>query len=499
MGGNGLARIGLAAASGALLVLGYQPFAYSAVGWIALTPLLIALRGVGAGAAIGLGWLTGTLTCLGVAGFWIWSAASAYFGLSASVAALFTIGVTQIFVAPFFALFGLLASLCVRSRAHFFLVPAAFVASEYARAALVGNPWELLGHSQRTLTLVQVVGLTGVYGLSFLLALTANAAAELVEALRRARHRAGIDIGRVIVAAASALLVAALVLAYGRWRLREDTATSAELPVLLVQGNIADRERARPDRAGEAVRRYIELTQSVTPLPPLVLWPENAIAVFPESNTALLEPLRDLVERDAVTVLAGAPRAGDRPGVAAIYNSVYAFAADNGRAVYDKRYLLPFVERFPLRPQDGPYMRGTSDDPISIASVRAGILVCYEVIFPAASRGAIADGANLLVNLSNDTWFEAGAGPAQHWELARFRAVEDGVSLVRATNTGISGAFDPNGRELARLPVDVAIASAVTVPLRAGGTFYARHGEWFAGACRVAVFLALVPIVRRRR
>src|SRR5512143_999300 len=75
----GLARVGLAALSGALYMLGYQPFAQSAVGWFALAPLLIALRGAGTGAAIGLGWLTGTITCLGVAGYWIWSAASAYF------------------------------------------------------------------------------------------------------------------------------------------------------------------------------------------------------------------------------------------------------------------------------------------------------------------------------------------------------------------------------------------------------------------------------------
>ena len=90
---------------------------------------------------------------------------------------------------------------------------------------------------------------------------------------------------------------------------------------------------------------------------------------------------------------------------------------------------------------------------------RAGILICYEVIYPALARDAVGAGADLLVNLSNDSWFDAGAGPAQHYALARFRAVENGVALLRATNSGVSGAFDPNGREIARLPADVAAAA----------------------------------------
>src|SRR5262249_39685709 len=137
--------------------------------------------------------------------------------------------------------------------------------------------------------------------------------------------------------------------------------------------------------------------------------------------------------------------------------------------------------------------------PIRVAGARVAPLICFEIIYADLARTLVADGADVLVNFSNDSWFDAGAGPAQHYELARFRAIENRISLLRVTNSGVSGAFDPSGRELARLPVDVPAAQAVSVPLRAGGSFYTRHGDWFAWLCTVAVAIRLCDALRRRR
>jgi len=483
-------RCAFAVASGALLTVGYQPFALSAAGWIALAPFLIAVDGASGLAAIGLGWLTGSITGLGVAGYWIWRAAIDYFGVAPLSAAAFTLGVIEVFVAPFFALFGLLAVRCGGGVRRLLLVPAALVSSEYARALLLGNPWELLGHTQRSLAVLQIASLTGVYGVSFLLALTATA---LVDALRPGRGARG----RRLLCATVAVGAVTAVLALGAWRLAIVSPAEGEARVLLVQGNLSNAQRS-PAAVARALQVYLELSKSVRPVPPLVIWPENAIPIFPEENASLLAPLREWVARTDVTVVAGAPRAGDRAGAVALYNSVYAVSADGMRSVYDKRHLLPFVERFALRQQDGPYLPGDVAAAVPLGSVRAGFLVCYEIIFPGAAGTPIASGADLLINLSNDSWFEAGAGPAQHWELTRWRAVEDAVSVVRATNSGISGAFDPQGRELARLPARTAVAGAVGVPLRSGGSFYARHGDWFALACVATVALGLAPLKRRR-
>jgi apolipoprotein N-acyltransferase len=348
---------------------------------------------------------------------------------------------------------------------------------------LVGNAWALLGHSQRALILLQSASVTGVYGLSFLLALSATLVAEAWR--QRAWRDAAIVWSRPVMAAqiGGAIVALAAVLGFGAWRLRHPPPATATFTAALVQGNIANAERARAEHAPEIIDRYLTLTASVQPLPPLVIWPENAIPVFPEDNAPLITPIRTFLRRAASALLAGAPRAGSRSGSAAIYNAAYLFTAERSAAVYDKQRLLPFVERFVLRPRDTPYLAGSANLPIDRGGARLGVLICYEVIDASLAAGAIARGANLLVNLSNDSWFDAGAGPAQHYELARFRAVESGLALLRATNSGISGAFDASGRELIRLPPGVPAAAAVEVALVDRPSFYARHGDWFAASC----------------
>jgi apolipoprotein N-acyltransferase len=476
-------RCALASASGLLLIASYWPFALSAVAWVALAPLLVAVDGARARTALALGWLTGTIGGLGVTGYWIWCAASDYFGMAPIVAAAFTVGVIQIFVAPFFGLFALLVALLRRAPARILVIPAALVASEYARAMLAGNAWELLGHSQRALPLVQIADVAGVYGLSFVLALTATAAASLFP-FRPSTDEAGRRGAPCLVAAAAV----SVVLAYGFWRLHHLPSVDGTLPTLIVQGDASNAERAQPGRVADVLRRYVALSAAVQPLPPLVVWPENAIAVFPEENAALLAPVHDLLARGESILLAGAPRAGDRPGLAALYNAVYRFDADGVRPVYDKRRLLPFVETFALRPQDGPYLPGGAAAPIAVSAARVGALICFEAIDPGLARPLVASGANVLINFSNDSWFDAGAGPLQHFEIARFRAIEAHVALLRVTNSGVSGAFDAAGREIARLPAGVAAAQVVDVPLvAAGGSLYVRHGDWFAWLCIVIV------------
>jgi apolipoprotein N-acyltransferase len=275
------------------------------------------------------------------------------------------------------------------------------------------------------------------------------------------------------------------VYAYGEWRLgtlvpSDDTVLQVEI----VQGNLPNEQRGRPELFAAHLNQYRELTRSAaTPPPALIIWPENAVGFFPAENPALVERITDDLRAQHAALLTGAPRAGGRSGVAAIYNSAYLFTADGTAAVYDKRVLLPFVERMPLRPEDGPYLPGADATIFSVAGTRFGALICYEAIYPELSRELVRHGAQFLVNISNDSWFEAGAGPEQHYGLARFRAVENHVSLVRVTNSGVSGVIDPSGREIARLPSRTAVAASVAVPIARGGSFYSRHGDVFATIC----------------
>ena len=116
----------------------------------------------------------------------------------------------------------------------------------------------------------------------------------------------------------------------------------------------------------------------------------------------------------------------------------------------------------------------------------------YEAIYPELARALVAHGAQFLVNISNDSWFEAGAGPQQHYEIARFRAVENHVSLVRVTNSGVSGVIDAVGRDVVRLPSRQPVAQSVAVPVGSGGSFYTGHGDLFAAGCIAVSVAALV-------
>lgn len=486
-------QYGLAALSGVLLTLAYPPFDLALVAWVGLTPLMVALDGVCTRKAAALGWVTGTVAGLGVTGYWLWHAAVEYFGYSAPLATAFTVALIQLFVAPFTTVFAVLAVHAGRRR-RWLALPAAWVGSELLRATVVGNAWALLGYSQTALPLLQIVDVTGVYGVSFLLALSAAAVAEWIGA-----HRSGAGGAAPRPALAAAAVAIAAVYAYGAWRLAPAPAPAATLRSLLVQGGVANAERLRPERTSAVLRRYLELSHSVAPTPPLVLWPENAVAVFPETNAALLAPVTAFLRQGSTALLTGAPRAGERAGTAAIYNAVYLVTAEGARPVYDKRRLLPFVERFTLRAGDGPYLPGTAAAPLPVAGARAGTLLCFEIIYPDLARQLVADGADVLLNFSNDSWFDAGAGPAQHYAMARFRSIENRVSLLRVTNSGVTGAFDPQGRVLAQLPTGVPAAAAVEVPLHPGGSFYTRYGDWFATLCLLGAVAAAIAGARRRR
>lgn len=471
-------RCALATSSGVLLTLLYPPFSFSMLGWVALTPLLLALDGVTAWAGLGLGWLAGAVGSLGVTGFWIFRAAHDYFQLSAPLAAAFTVGTTQLFVGCYFGLFGLAVAAFGQTRVRFLLIPALLVTVEYARSHLLsGCPWDLLGHSQGNDQLMQICDVFGVYGLSFLLALSAAAIAEW----RRARAPA-------IIAAAAVLLA----FAYGGWRvatLARDAART--VPTTLVQANLPNQQRGRPEFFSTHLDRYLELTGARTRPAALTIWPENAVGFFLEENPALLARITEALRLQHTVLLTGAPRGDGTAGVAALYNSAYLIGEGGILGSYDKRTLLPFVERLPLRPDAGAYRPGAAPTVFSAAGARFGVLICYEAIYPELARGLVQRGAQLLVNISNDSWFEAGAGPEQHYEIARFRAVENRVSVVRVTNSGISGVIDPLGRELARLPDGIAAAQTVAVPIGPAGSFYTRHGDLFAAACIGASLLAI--------
>ena len=207
--------------------------------------------------------------------------------------------------------------------------------------------------------------------------------------------------------------------------------------------------------------------------------------------------------------LFGSPAFSRRAGGIDYQNSAFLIDADGKvRGKYSKAHLVPFGEYVPLKrwlpflgimvAQVGDFTAGTVGETISWGGRRLGVLICYEAIFPYIGRAVANNGAQLLVNITNDAWYGFTAAPYQLFSMTVFRAVENRRALVRAANTGISGFVDPAGRVLSKTALFEESAAVMNVPLLSGRTVYARIGDGFAWLA-LAVAAALVAAKAARR
>ena len=352
-----------------------------------------------------------------------------------------------------------------------------WVLVEYLRSlGMFGFPWNLLGAaSMASLPFAQILSLVGPYGAGFLLVL-----GGLVPVLWLKQH------AMRHVALWAAALSLAVVYGWGVSRLPEKAPTS-DMTVRIVQGNIPQSLKWTAEGRASAAHVYGELTrQPSRRTPSIVVWPETAIPYTLRGEMHEVASLGELLPNGTLLVT-GAVRAIHGPqDDYQLYNSIVAVDSSGTlRDAYNKHQLVPFGEFVPLRALlplekitagNVDFSRGEGMQRIAIGpypSYRP--LVCYEVIFPAFSRqGARPE---WIVNATNDAWYGMSPGPFQHYDMARMRAVEQGLPLVRAANTGISAIIDPYGRAVAHLPLNQRGVVDHALPLSLTPTPYARWGE----------------------
>jgi apolipoprotein N-acyltransferase len=235
--------------------------------------------------------------------------------------------------------------------------------------------------------------------------------------------------------------------------------------------------------------------------PQIVFWPEVALTVFLEQDELYRHALTAALGRYDAELVIGAPRAGNPDGAAPYTNSVYLVAADGTLVTrYDKQYLLPFMEYFPLRldmasRRFGRIRELTPGDPtppLPTRAGRAGILICNEALLPHVAGQRIDEGADYLVNPANDSWVPDVGFAWQQFDIVSLRAVEQRRYLVRVSDSGPSGVVDPFGRVVAHteaLTRGVLLASVVPISERSP---HARVGDLFGGACLLITALALI-------
>jgi apolipoprotein N-acyltransferase len=292
-------------------------------------------------------------------------------------------------------------------------------------------------------------------------------------------------------------------------------ATTAMVPgvrLRIVQANIPQRQKWQPELRIGHLRRHIALSRQPSEQPPThVIWPETAVPFFLANDESIRAAAAVAAPRDGV-LITGAPRRSGGRDNANFWNAAHAIS-DDGRIVasYDKAHLVPFGEYVPLRgilpidklvPGQGDFSAGSGRQTITVPGLPpVSPLICYEAIFP----GAVArrdERPGWLLNLTNDAWFGTFAGPQQHFAIAATRAVEEGLPMVRAANTGISAVIDPYGRPVAMLGlgvegvIDSGLPRALAAP-----TPYARWGNAIPAGLLgfVILLIALLQIGQPRR
>jgi apolipoprotein N-acyltransferase len=489
----------LAGLGAACQVLIFPPFGWTWLAWLAPLPVFLIVPAPRAGAAAAAVWLFGTLWALAVVAPWMAPALRALFDLSNAETAGLLFLVCQGGLP--FALLGFLLQVGrpATPLGRVLFAPAAWVAVEYLRAHVpFGTPWALLGLSLAATPIVaQVADLGGAYAISFVAALTSAALAEWLIAGRGERRRA-------LPAVALATAVVALAMVYGGWRRAAIHARMAGAPtarVALVHAEIPNRERRDPRFALAELERHLALGMPGEPLPDLVVWPENAVPILLEENPSLVARIAAQARR--APHLVGAPRVVAVDGQPALRASAFLIGPDGIVGVYDKHRLLPLAETMPSFGGGGMMLArgftpGAGASVLTAGRLRLGPLVCYEFIFPELPRAAVRAGAELLVNISNDSWFQPGAGPRQHFLFGRLRAVELRRTLVRAANHGPTAVVLPDGSSPLETDGVTPGVETAEVPLLDGLTVYARVGDLWAWLC-VGLTAVTVAATRRRR
>ena len=394
-----------------------------------------------------------------------------------------------------------------RSYSYVLTLPVLWVALEFLREfMLTGFPWASLGYSQHAwLPMIQSADLFGVYGLGYLLLLSNAVLGEVFLAWRRRLPQASPVRALTVVA-----LLILLNYGYGHWCLQQDLDTrSRTLRTAVIQGNIPQELKWRPENQVNTVKTYRELTLSARQAGArdLFIWPEAAMPFYFQDGGRLAESVGALTRQTGGWLLFGSPAYLRDPAGVRYLNSAYLLSPQSqvlGRS--DKNHLVPFGEYVPLSgflPFVNKLVTGIGDfspgeiNPLPIQDHHLGVLVCYEVIFPELARDYVRKGSDLLVNITNDAWFGRSSAPRQHLAMARFRSIENRVWLARAANTGISAFIAPSGRIIEQTGLFEAGFLTGEVGLGARPGLYSRMGDLAPGALLVISLIWLLQTRRR--
>ena len=469
----------IALGAGALTPLALAPFAIWPLALLSIALFYLGLRELTPRQAALRGWCYGVALYLAGSG-WIYVSIHDYGAASPLLAGGLTLAFCAA-VALFFALPAWLWARYLRRPRPGVAEALAFAALWLAQEAfrgwfLTGFPWLYAGYSQLDGPLRGLAPLGGVWLLSFVLALTAALLCNLLQ-LRR-QHLA--------LASGLSLLLGPWLLAQA---LNEHAWTHAKgepLRVAAIQGNVEQNLKWDPDALEAQLALYRDMTLASPPAE-LIVWPETAVPVLKEYAEGYLAVMARIASDRQAALITGVPlRQVNAAGERRFYNAITVLG--EGQGTYLKQKLVPFGEYVPLQDLlrgliaffDLPmsdFARGPAQQPLLQAKgLRLASYICYEAVYPEFAAELARD-SDLLLTISNDTWFGRSIGPVQHLQMAQMRALEAGRWMIRATNNGISVLIDPQGRIQSRIPSFEAAILYGEVQAMQGHTPYLRFGS----------------------
>jgi len=496
----------LTLSSAALLILAFPNFQISALAWLALIPVLSVTLNSSARKSFFLSYITGAFFFGGVLYWLTYVTKLGYF-------------ILVLYLALFFGLFGLFANIFFRkfenSRLSFLLclaLPSLWVLLEFLRGALFsGFPWCILGYTQyKNPLLIQISDITGPYGVSFLIVMV-NVVIGTVLGSKSDSFGTVPILHRTVPILQVLILAIALFLTVGYGYLcLKDKDIDADIRLSVVQGNIEQFKKWNPSYKNYILERYDTLTGEVAKdKADLIIWPETAIPGFVDDDEIRVY-LKEVAEANEAPLFAGAITYTSGAEKDYFFNSAVLFTP-NGSIYkkYDKIHLVPFGEYIPLEAHI-PFFRNSINTEIGDCTAgkefttfditskggdlyKYAALICFEDIFPDLARGFAREGADFLINITNDAWFKESSEQLQHAQASVFRAVENRVAVVRAANNGFSCYITPDGiiEDWVRNRDSGSIYDpgfkTFELKVKRGGTFYTAYGDIFVGICLLLI------------
>lgn len=512
--------------SSLLLVFSFPSFDLGGLAWVSLLPLLLAISGKSQRYGFFLSTVCGIFFFMGIFN-WI---------LEVPKYNLLHHAMLALYMGSYFGLFGLafnfLSMRCGLTPA-LFATPFIWVSLEYIRSNLsfLALPWGLLGHSQyQHPSVIQISSLAGTYSVSFLIVLFNSAVAAIVLPLvfrlkkGKATHLYQAPSKKAILTlVVTASTLTTLALLYGFIATSKPIA-GRQVKVSVVQGNIEQAKKWDQRYARDIMQIYADLTQEASQdRPALIVWPETATPGAINLEPGLSTELRSISRKASTYLLLGSAehQKFEKPGVELYryFNSAFLILPGSEPAKtqrYDKIRLFPFGEYLPFReiipwslinvPDSGHYTSGKKFTLFELPAFRFGVTICWENVFPDLVRQFVRQGAQFMINITNEARFGKTAAPYQSLSMSVFRAVENRVFVVRCANTGVSCFIDPYGRVVARVRDNTGkdifvrgVLSRSVIP-QEFRTFYTEHGDLLAQlSLPCSVVFLLFAFIRNKR